>query len=128
MGYRLGYNGPEVDALLQKANIASIINNGWDKLKSTKTNPVNLDNLMTQGNYSISYWMNGPDNLITNGPINISVTKDSSNNTTYQTLYESGKIYIRETTMDSFSGGWISKQSDSEIDIGSSVPSNPCDN
>ena len=126
MGYRLGYTGPEVDVLLQKANAATIINNGWEKLASTSVNPVNLDNLMTQGNYSISYWQNGPESMLTSGPINICVTKDAT--TTYQTIYESGKIYRRETTADSFSGGWIQQQNDTDIDIGASTPTNPCDN
>ena len=93
MGYRLGYTGPEVDVLLQKANAATIINNGWEKLASTSVNPVNLDNLMTQGNYSISYWQNGPESMFTSGPINICVTKDAT--TTYQTIYDSGKFYRR---------------------------------
>ena len=126
MGYRLGYTGPEVDVLLQKANAATIINNGWEKLASTSVNPVNLDNLMTQGNYSISYWQNGPESMLTSGPINICVTKDAT--TTYQTIYESGKVYKRETTADSFSGGWIQQQNDTDIDIGASTPTNPCDN
>ena len=126
MGYRLGYTGPEVDVLLQKANAATIINNGWEKLASTSVNPVNLDNLMTQGNYSISYWQNGPESMLTSGPINICVTKDAT--TTYQTIYESGKVYRRETTADSFSGGWIQQQNDTDIDIGASTPTNPCDN
>ena len=126
MGYRLGYTGPEVDVLLQKANTATIINNGWEKLASTSVNPVNLDNLMTQGNYSISYWQNGPESMLTSGPINICVTKDAT--TTYQTIYESGKVYKRETTADSFSGGWIQQQNDTDIDIGASTPTNPCDN
>ena len=126
MGYRLGYTGPEVDVLLQKANAATIINNGWEKLASTSVNPVNLDNLMTQGNYSISYWQNGPESMLTSGPINICVTKDAT--TTYQTIYESGKVYRRETIADSFSGGWIQQQNDTDIDIGASTPTNPCDN
>ena len=126
MGYRLGYTGPEVDVLLQKANAATIINNGWEKLASTSVDPVNLDNLMTQGNYSISYWQNGPESMLTSGPINICVTKDAT--TTYQTIYESGKVYRRETTADSFSGGWIQQQNDTDIDIGASTPTNPCDN
>ena len=85
MGYRLGYSGPEVDVLLQKAYKYSVINNGWAKLDSSNSNPVDLDSLVTQGNYSISFWQNGPIQLTTNGPINVSVTKDSSNNKIYQT-------------------------------------------
>ena len=128
MGYRLGYSGPEVDALLQKANETAIINNGWEKLASAESTPVDLNTLVTQGNYSMNFWKNGPDQLNTSGPINVCVTKDSSNNTTYQTIYDSGSIYTRETTTDTFSGGWIKNQNDTEIDIGDSAPSNPIDN
>lgn len=128
MGYRLGYSGPEVDALLQKANETAIINNGWEKLASAESTPVDLNTLVTQGNYSMNFWKNGPDQLNTSGPINVCVTKDSSNNTTYQTIYDSGSIYTRETTTDTFSGGWVKNQNDTEIDIGDSAPSNPIDN
>ena len=34
MGYRIGYSGPEVDELLQKAYNFSVVNNGWAKLES----------------------------------------------------------------------------------------------
>ena len=114
MGYRLGYSGPEVDALLQKANETAIINNGWEKLASAESTPVDLNTLVTQGNYSMNFWKNGPDQLNTSGPINVCVTKDSSNNTTYQTIYDSGSIYTRETTTDTFSGGWVKNQNDTE--------------
>ena len=35
MGYRIGYNGPQVDDLLQKGYKYSVINNGWTKLESS---------------------------------------------------------------------------------------------
>ena len=107
MGYKLGYSGPEVDALLQKAYNYSVINNGWTKLDSSDSNPVDLDYLVTQGNYSLSFWSNGPTQLNTSGPINICITKDSSNGKTYQTIYDAGKVYLRDTTTTSFSNTWI---------------------
>ena len=128
MGYRIGYSGPEVDELLQKAYIFSVVNNGWAKLESSNINPVDLDSLVTQGNYSISFWQNGPIQLTTNGPINVSVTKDSSNNKIYQTIYDAGKIYTRETSTTSFSNTWVEKQNNTDLDIGSSTPQNPIDN
>ena len=128
MGYRIGYSGPEVDELLQKAYNFSVVNNGWAKLESSNINPVDLDSLVTQGNYSISFWQNGPIQLTTNGPINVSVTKDSSNNKIYQTIYDAGKIYTRETSSISFSNTWVEKQNNTDLDIGSSTPQNPIDN
>ena len=128
MGYRIGYSGPEVDELLQKAYNFSVVNNGWAKLESSNINPVDLDSLVTQGNYSISFWQNGPIQLTTNGPINVSVTKDSSNNKIYQTIYDAGKIYTRETSTTSFSNTWVEKQNNIDLDIGSSTPQNPIDN
>ena len=128
MGYRIGYSGPEVDELLQKAYNFSVVNNGWAKLESSNINPVNLDSLVTQGNYSISFWQNGPIQLTTNGPINVSVTKDSSNNKIYQTIYDACKIYTRETSSTSFSNTWVEKQNNTDLDIGSSTPQNPIDN
>ena len=103
MGYRIGYNGPQVDDLLQKGYKYSVINNGWTKLESSDLAATNLDTLVTPGNYSTSFWQNGPIQLVTNGPINVCVTKDSSSNTLYQTIYDAGKIYIRSTTSTSFS-------------------------
>ena len=128
MGYRICYSGPEVDELLQKAYNFSVVNNGWAKLESSNINPVDLDSLVTQGNYSISFWQNGPIQLTTNGPINVSVTKDSSNNKIYQTIYDAGKIYTRETSTTSFSNTWVEKQNNTDLDIGSSTPQNPIDN
>ena len=128
MGYRLGYSGPEVDVLLQKAYKYSVINNGWAKLDSSDSNPVDLNSLVTQGNYSISFWNNGPVQLNTSGPINICVTKDSSNGKTYQTIYDAGKVYLRETTGTSFSNTWIEEQNNTDLDINASVPQNPQDN
>lgn len=128
MGYRLGYSGPEVDVLLQKAYKYSVINNGWAKLDSSDSNPVDLNSLVTQGNYSISFWNNGPVQLNTSGLINVCVTKDSSNGKTYQTIYDAGKIYLRETTGTSFSNTWIEEQNNTDLDINASVPQNPQDN
>ena len=128
MGYRLGYSGPEVDVLLQKAYKYSVVNNGWAKLDSSDSNPVDLDSLVTQGNYSISFWNNGPVQLNTSGPINVCVTKDSSNGKTYQTIYDAGKVYLRETTGTSFSNTWIEEQNNTDLDINASVPQNPQDN
>lgn len=128
MGYRLGYSGPEVDVLLQKAYKYSVINNGWAKLDSSNSNPVDLNSLVTQGNYSISFWNNGPVQLNTSGPINVCVTKDSSNGKTYQTIYDAGKVYLRETTGTSFSNTWIEEQNNTDLDINASVPQNPQDN
>ena len=128
MGYRLGYSGPEVDVLLQKAYKYSVVNNGWAKLDSSDSNPVDLNSLVTQGNYSISFWNNGPVQLNTSGPINVCVTKDSNNGKTYQTIYDAGKVYLRETTGTSFSNTWIEEQNNSDLDINASVPQNPQDN
>ena len=128
MGYRLGYSGPEVDVLLQKAYKYSVINNGWAKLDSSNSNPVDLNSLVTQGNYSISFWNNGPVQLNTSGPINVCVTKDSNNGKTYQTIYDAGKVYLRETTGTSFSNTWIEEQNNTDLDINASVPQNPQDN
>lgn len=128
MGYRLGYSGPEVDVLLQKAYKYSVVNNGWAKLDSSDSNPVDLNSLVTQGNYSISFWNNGPVQLNTSGPINVCVTKDSSNGKTYQTIYDAGKVYLRETTGTSFSNTWIEEQNNTDLDINASVPQNLQDN
>ena len=128
MGYRIGYNGPQVDDLLQKGYKYSVINNGWTKLESSDLAATNLDILVTPGNYSTSFWQNGPIQLVTNGPINVCVTKDSSSNTLYQTIYDAGKIYIRSTTSTSFSNTWREEQNNSTLDIGASTPVNPSDN
>ncbi len=128
MGYRIGYNGPEVDRLLQKAYTYSVVNNGWSKIESSDTDPADLDTLVTPGNYSISFWKNAPVQLITSGPINVCVTKDSATNKIYQTIYDTGKIYIRETDGSSLSNTWIEEQNNSELDVSSAEPINPSDN
>ena len=128
MGYRIGYNGPQVDDLLQKGYKYSVINNGWTKLESSDLAATNLDTLVTPSNYSTSFWQNGPIQLVTNGPINVCVTKDSSSNTLYQTIYDAGKIYIRSTTSTSFSNTWREEQNNSSLEIGASTPVNPSDN
>ena len=128
MGYRIGYNGPEVDRLLQKAYTYSVVNNGWSKIESSDTDPVDLDTLVTPGNYSISFWKNAPVQLITSGPINVCVTKDSATNKIYQTIYDAGKIYMRETDGSSFSNTWIEEQNNTELDVSSAEPINSSDN
>ena len=128
MGYRIGYSGPEVDNLLQKAYQVSVVNNGWNKLDSSNSNPVDLDSLVTQGNYLISFWSNGPVQLTTDGPINVSVTKDSSSGMIYQIIYNAGKIYIRKTTESSFSNTWAEEQNNTNLNIDTSTPQNPQDN
>lgn len=128
MGYRLGYNGPEVDKLLQKAYTYSVVNNGWSKLESSDTSPADLNTLITQGNYSISFWKNGPVQMTTSGPINVCVTKDSATGKIYQTIHDAGKIYIRETDGSTFTNTWKEEQNDTELDISSAEPINPVDN
>lgn len=128
MAYRLGYNGPEVDKLLQKAYTYSVVNNGWSKLESSDTDPADLNTLVTPGNYSVSFWKNGPVQMNTSGPINICITKDSATGKVYQTIHDAGKIYIRETASSSFSNTWKEEQNDTELDISSAEPINPVDN
>lgn len=128
MGYKIGYSGPKVDELLQKAFNSTVVNNGWVKYPSSESERCDLNTLMTQGNYSISFWNNGPIQLTTTGPINISITKNTADNTYYQTIYDAGKIYTRKSNDDgTFTNTWNEVQTDTEIDFGASTPVNPKD-
>lgn len=128
MAYKLGMSGKAVDELLQKANAASNSTNGWEKLTSSESSPVDLNSLVRQGCFAISFWKNGPNQLITSGPINVYNSKDTSNNTVYQIVYDAGKIYSRTTTGSTFSSGWSEVQNNSAINMSASTPSNPKDN
>ena len=128
MAYKLGMSGKAVDELLQKANVASNTTNGWEKLSSSESSPVDLNSLVRQGCFAISFWKNGPEQLTTSGPINVHNSKDTSNNTVYQIVYDGGKIYSRTTTGSTFSSGWSEVQNNSSINMSSSTPSNPKDN
>lgn len=134
MGYNIGYSGPQVDKMLQKAYTTTIVNNGWERLDSTSENPYDVNSLVTPGNYTISYWENGPDDMtsgLRNGQLNISITKDNSDNTIYQTVYYNDKIYIRtKKAIESMADCvWVKRQQLTDFDaVGINPPANPEDN
>ena len=75
MGYPIEYSGARVKELLAKANETEIRVNGWQKLASSFRDPVNLNALLSLGNFYCVYAINCPSSIVNSGPYNISVSR-----------------------------------------------------
>lgn len=127
MGYKAGYSMATMTQLLNKIRDLDIKNTGWTKLASNAQEPVFLDNLLTPGNYSITYWRQGPASVTSKIPINVSINK--KNGITYQTVFYMTTIFERiydEPT--AVWGGWAQLQSLTDSEFQSTEPLNPSDN
>lgn len=76
MLYQAMYNGPKIDELLEAISHIKTVVNGWVKLESSEDNKINFDELINPGNFSFSYWENGPTNKDFTPPLNVVVTKE----------------------------------------------------
>lgn len=76
MLYQAMYNGPKIDELLEAISHIKTVVNGWVKLESSEDNKINFDELINPGNFSFSYWENGPTNKEFTPPLNVVVTKE----------------------------------------------------
>lgn len=96
MGWITKYDGPAMDKTLEKGRALKDVSNGWIKLASTEKSPTDLNSLKNPGNYTTSFWVNGPDfgedvDIIT--PLNVSVI--SINTDIYQMVDLFGLTYTR---------------------------------
>lgn len=76
MLYKTLYNGPKIDELLEAISHIKFVVNGWVKLESTEDNKINFNDLINPGNFSFSYWENGPTDHTYVAPLNCVVTKE----------------------------------------------------
>ncbi len=127
MSQRVGYSLTTVTQLLNKIKTLDIKNTGWQKIKSSSKNPVFLDNLRTPGNYSISFWRQGPQSITSKVPINVVVSHKK--NEIYQTVFYLATVFERSYVEEGEAWtGWAQLQSLSDSEFGSNEPANPCSN
>lgn len=127
MGYKAGYSMATLTRLLNKIRDLDITNTGWQKLSSTQQSPVFLDDLLTPGNYSITYWRQGPASVTSSIPINIVISK--KNDIIYQTVFYMTTIFERlydEPT--AVWGSWAQLQGLTDSEFTNTEPLNPSDN
>ena len=126
MGYPIEYSGARVKELLAKANETEIRVNGWQKLASSFRDPVNLNALLSLGNFYCVYAINCPSSIVNSGPYNISVSRIDL--MTYQIIDCRGAIYIRayNNKTNEFSA-WARMQNANEISIDILPPADPAE-
>lgn len=76
MLYQAMYTGSKIDELLEAISHIKTVVNGWVKLESSEDNKINFDDLINPGNFSFSYWENGPTDKEFTPPLNVVVTKE----------------------------------------------------
>ena len=126
MGYKVVYEGPQIDeALLRTIDIASRIN-GWVKMPTTLEKPLSLDTLKTPGNYLVEHWEDGPaTNLV--GPINLCVLTINGSQRIQMTEYLTERYMRTYDRINEKWGPWTLLQSDTQIYISPTAPGNPGD-
>lgn len=127
MSHVTKYNGPAIDAALEKGRSLRVVNNGWILLESSEMSPVDLGTIKTSGNYQIFYFVDGPgfDDPNTR-PINLTVV--TINGVTYQFASVGKQTYARRfaSNLNRY-GIWSIDQSVGAINPGPSAPSDPID-
>ena len=88
MLYKTLYSGSKIDELLEAISHIKIVVNGWVKLESSEENSINFNDLINPGNFSFSYWTNGPADHKYNAPLNCIVTKEGK--TIRQYIFNTG--------------------------------------
>lgn len=125
MGYPTKYQGPQIDEALEKGRSLRVVNNGWIKLDSSSSSPTNLGSLKNPGNYTTSYWTDGP-NLGSSvvAPLNITVT--TVDGILYQFAEIAGEKYCRSNALyeDTY-GEWSIDQVIGAVNPGPIAPNSP---
>ena len=125
MGWPTKYKGPEIDEALEKGRNLRIVNNGWIRLESSSSSPVNLGTLKNVGNYMMLYYSDHPSGLSEMYmPININIIRIDNK------LYQIGQFgnlrYIRNMDVGGTKyGPWEIDQSLGSININPTAPANP---
>lgn len=127
MLYNTLYSGPKIDELLEFGRSFKTIMNGWVKLKSDESNKINLDTLITPGNYSCEYWENSPSGVTYSSPLKVitSYVEDEI----YQSIFSMGynvDLYRRKYNKASESfEEWENILTDSAVVVEDTPPENP---
>ena len=127
MGYATNYTGPSMDTNLDKGRNISAVSNGYIKLTSTDSAPVDLNILKNPGNYTVDYCTNTPSlpaDVTSIIPFNITVI--SVNSVIYQFVFLIDTLYSRyfNTTNSQFSD-WIVTTAADDVSIGGNAPATP---
>ena len=125
VAYNTKHSKEDITIALDKGQNIRITNNGWVKLLSSLSDPINLGDLKTPGNYSILFWTDGPnfgDKSIT--PINATVVKVDGVIT--QLVNAGGKYFNRSIASGEINyGRWKIDSSNYDINPGPTSPGAP---
>src|SRR5574343_1700306 len=98
--YQTRHTGPAIDASVTKSETLDTAGNGWLKLSSTASSPVDLNTLVSGGNYTVSFFTNGHAKFNSIAPLNICVALVNQIVTQY-VFYTNGimrRTYNNETS------------------------------
>lgn len=107
--FKSKFDGPQIDEAITIALGLNIINNGWLRIPSSEEYPINLDLLTNIGNFTIGYFINGSEFMMTTKPLNISIL--SINNVIYQYSLIKDNIEYRKLENSVWTIWGISKSS-----------------
>ena len=120
------YTGELLDEILGQISHIKTVTNGWIKLDSSEDNKINFNDLINPGNFSFSYYENGPEeNLLV--PLKVVVTKEGKYIRQYVftmgfTMNAYSRIY---TIADKVFGDWEQSNIPKGISVSSTAPENP---
>ena len=126
MGWNTQYTGPQIDEALEKGRNLRVVNNGWIRLDSSSTSPTNLGDLKNPGNYTTSFYSDGPSGKTGYNPLNVCIYK--VNDIIYQVAEFDGINYMRNIAAGSQNyGSWTIQDSEGSTHPGPTAPTNPTD-
>lgn len=124
--YKSRYNGPEIDAAVEKGKgLPSVYGNGFTKLPSSKDSPIDLNQLLALGNYTIMYTKNGSSVMNSIHPINITVSENGDIRT-QMSIFPDVIVYrLYSVSTESFLTDWQYAKQSSYIFSIDETPENP---
>lgn len=122
--YKSRYSGAEIDQAIKNALTFDPAQNGWERLASGASYPININDLIATGNYIMDYFINGPEALKDISPINVSIIE--VNNTLVQFILVLDNVYYRtyDENDNAYPDVWFTKKTSNYIYI-EEIPESP---
>lgn len=122
--YNSRFSGAEIDMAIENALNFDPVQNGWERLASGLTYPININDLVATGNYIMDYFINGPEAIEDISPINVSIIEIDGVLTQVIPILDNVHYRSFDETINGYPDTWYTKKTSNYIYI-EEVPDSP---
>ena len=122
--YNSRFSGAEIDMAVENALNFDPVQNGWERLASGVTYPININDLVATGNYIMDYFINGPKAAEDISPINVSIIEIDGVLTQAIPILDNVHYRSFDETINGYPDEWYTKKTSNYIYI-EEVPESP---